>query len=338
MRALVTGGAGFVGGHLSELLLEKGHEVLAVDDMSTGDPENVAHLLTNPDYQFVPGSILNEALMDRLAAQVDTVFHLAAAVGVRLIMERPLDGLRTNVHGTELVLDCATRHRARVLVASTSEVYGKSSTAVLTEDQDRVVGSPLIKRWSYAEAKALDETLAYLYWSDRALRTVVARLFNVAGPRQTGRYGMVIPRFVDQALRQEPLTVFGDGRQTRSFCHVKDAVEALVALVDHPDAYGRAFNIGRPEEVSIQHLAERVIALSGSTSEIRYVPYDEAYGEGFEDTMRRVPDISRAGALIGFDPKRDLDEIILAVIEDRLASAAVYEQATPRRTEAEGVR
>jgi UDP-glucose 4-epimerase len=338
MRALVTGGAGFIGGHLSEKLLGKGHDVLAVDDLSTGDPDNVAHLLANPGYEFVPGSILDETLMDELAARVDTIFHLAAAVGVQLIMDRPLEGLRTNVHGTERVLDCAARHATRVLTASTSEVYGKSPTAVLTEDQDRVVGSPLIKRWSYAEAKALDETLASLYWSERAVPTVIARLFNVAGPRQTGRYGMVIPRFVDQALRHQPLTVFGDGRQTRSFCHVSDAVEGLIGLIDHPDAYGRVFNIGRPEEVSIQHLAERVITLSGSASEIRYVPYEEAYGDGFEDTMRRVPDISRAGALMGFDPKRDLDEIIRDVIKDRLTRAAAYEQTTPHRTEAERVR
>lgn len=338
MRALVTGGAGFIGGHLSEVLLERGHGVVAVDDLSTGDTENVAHLLTSPGYEFVQGSILDQDLMDDQVAPVDTVFHLAAAVGVRLIMDRPLDGLRTNVHGTELVLECAARHGARTLIASTSEVYGKSPTAVLSEDQDRVVGSPLVKRWSYATAKALDETLAHLYWTDRALPTVIARLFNVAGPRQTGRYGMVIPRFVDQALRQEPLSVFGDGQQTRSFCHVRDAVDGLIALVDQPAAYGQAFNIGRPEEVTIQHLAERVIALSGSSSEIRYVPYAEAYGDGFEDTMRRVPDISRARALLGFDPRRGLDEIIRNVIEDRLAQATVYEPETLRRTEAEGVR
>jgi UDP-glucose 4-epimerase len=335
MRALVTGGAGFIGGHLSEALLEEGHEVVAVDNLSTGNSDNVAHLLASPDYAFVRGSILDEALIEDLMARVDTVFHLAAAVGVKLIMEQPLDGLRTNVHGTELVLDCAARHGARALIASTSEVYG-SSRAVLTEDQDRVVGSPLVKRWSYATAKALDETLAHLYWSDRAVPTVIARLFNVAGPRQTGRYGMVIPRFVDQALRQEPLTVFGDGRQTRSFCHVRDAAEGLIALVVQPAAYGQVFNIGRPEEVSIQQLAERVIALSGSTSQIRYVPYDEAYGDGFEDTVRRVPDVSRARALTGFAPKRSLDDIIQSVIEDRLTDGS--EQGSQRRAEAERVR
>jgi UDP-glucose 4-epimerase len=307
-----------------------------VDDLSTGDSANVAHLLANSDYTFVRGSILDQDLVDDLMAQVDTAFHLAAAVGVRLIMDRPLDGLRTNVHGTELVLDCAARHGVRTLIASTSEVYGKSPTAVLTEDQDRVVGSPLVKRWSYATAKALDETLAHLYWTDRGSPTVIARLFNVAGPRQTGRYGMVIPRFVDQALSQKPLTVFGDGRQTRSFCHVRDAAEGLIALVEQPAACGQALNIGRPEEVSIQHLAERVIALSDSTSEIRYVPYGEAYGDGYEDTMRRVPDISRARALTGFDPKLGLEEILRNVIEDRISGAT--EQEPRRRAEVESVR
>lgn len=338
MRAVVTGGAGFIGGHLSEVLLARGHQVIAVDDLSTGTSENVAHLLASPGYELVQGSILDEALMDYHVARADTVFHLAAAVGVRLIMDRSLDGLRTNVHGTEVVLECADRHGARVLVTSTSEVYGKNPAAALAEDQDRIVGSPLTKRWSYAEAKALDETLAYLYWRDRALPTVIVRLFNVAGPRQTGRYGMVIPRFVDQALRQDPLTVFGDGRQTRCFCHVRDAVDGLIALVDRPAAYGRAFNIGRPEEVSIRDLADRVIALSGSTSEIRYISYGDAYGDGYEDTMRRVPDISLARALVGFDPKRGLDEIIRSVIEDRLARATVSERGTLPRTEAEGVR
>jgi len=336
MRALVTGGAGFIGAHLSEILLSRGHDVIAVDDLSSGDSANVAHLLANPDYAFVQGSILDRELMDGLVARVDTVFHLAAAVGVRLIMDRPLDGLRTNVNGTELVLDCAARHGARALIASTSEVYGKSPTAVLTEDQDRVVGSPLVKRWSYATAKSLDETLAHLYWAEHASPTVIARLFNVAGPRQTGRYGMVIPRFVEQALRQEPLTVFGDGQQTRSFCHVRDAAEGLIALVEQPAAYGQAFNIGRPEEVSIQHLAERVIALARSTSGIRYVPYGEAYGDGYEDTMRRVPDISRARSLTGFDPKLGLDEILRSVIEDRLSGGT--EQEPRRRAEAESVR
>src|SRR5690606_5743371 len=227
---------------------------------------------------------------------------------------------------TEVVLDQARRYGHRTMIASTSEVYGKGAygghTGALREDQDRVVGSPLTRRWSYAEAKALDETLAYLFWSERSVPTVIARLFNVAGPRQSGRYGMVIPRFVDQALRHQPVTVFGDGNQTRSFCHVQDAVEGLIRLVQHPGAYGGVFNIGRPEEVSIRHLAERVIALTGSRSTIRYVPYQQAYGDGYEDTRRRVPDITRVQRLIGFQPRRDLDEIVRSVIQDRRAGTA----------------
>lgn len=317
MRALVTGGAGFIGGHLSQRLLTTGHEVTCVDDLSTGSLANVAHLAGHPRFTLVEGSVLDQALMDSLVARSDTIFHLAAAVGVELIMSRSLDGLRTNIHGTEVVLDCALRHGARTLVASTSEVYGKSPDAALREDQDRTVGSPLTRRWSYAEAKALDETLAHLFWSDHALPTVIARFFNVAGPRQTGRYGMVIPRFVDQAQRDQPLTVYGDGQQTRSFCHVRDAVEGIIALIEHQPAYGSVFNIGRPEEVSIKRLAERVIELTDSRSTIRHLSYQEAYGDGYEDTMRRVPDISRAREVIGFEPRLGLDDIIRSVIEDR---------------------
>lgn len=321
MRALVTGGAGFIGTHLSERLLENGHQVLSVDDLSTGDPANVAKLADIPGYEFASGSVLDATLMDSLISRVDTVFHLAAAVGVQLILDQPFEGLRTNVQGTEVVLASAHRYGTRVLVASTSEVYGKSTAPALAEDADRIVGSPLTKRWSYAEAKALDETLAYLYWYERGVPTVITRLFNVAGPRQSGRYGMVIPRFVDQALHDRPLTVFGDGLQTRCFCHVRDAVDGFAALIEHPDAYGKVFNIGRPEEVSIRQLAERIIVLSDSASSIRYVPYGEAYGDGYEDMRRRVPDISRARELIGFEPKLDLDEIILSVIAERRARA-----------------
>ncbi len=331
MKALVTGGAGFIGGHLSERLLTSGHEVVCLDDLSTGGYPNIAHLTGHPNFGFVKGSILDERLMDELAASSDTIFHLAAAVGVELIMTRSLDGLRTNIHGTEIVLDSALRHGTRILVASTSEVYGKSPAGALSEDQDRVVGSPLTRRWSYAEAKALDETLAFLFWSDRSVPTVIVRFFNVAGPRQSGRYGMVIPRFVDQALRQEPLTVYGDGTQTRCFCHVQDVVDGLMALIDHPGAYGKVFNLGRPEEVSIRHLADRVIALSGSSSTIQYVPYHLAYGDGFEDTMRRVPDISRAQDLIGFRPRLGLDDIIRGVIQDRLSRADVVPARRPAR-------
>ncbi|NDL59657.1 NAD-dependent epimerase/dehydratase family protein [Phytoactinopolyspora sp. XMNu-373] len=321
MRALITGGAGFVGGHLAERLLADGHQVTALDDLSTGSRANIEHLEDRPGFAFVRGSILDERLMDALVSRSDVVFHLAAAVGVELILARALEGIRTNVHGTEIVLECAYRHRTRTLIASTSEIYGKNPAATLSETQDRVVGSPQVRRWSYAEAKALDETMAFLYWAELGVPTVIARLFNVAGPRQTGRYGMVIPRFVSQAINGEPLTVYGDGQQTRSFCHVSDAVEGLVALVADPATYGQAFNIGRPEEVTIQHLAERVIALSGSPSAIRRIRYEDAYGAGFEDTMRRVPDISRARNTVGFDPQRNLDDIIRSVIQDQLTAA-----------------
>jgi UDP-glucose 4-epimerase len=322
MRALVTGGAGFMGGHLSRSLLAAGADVICLDDLSTGRDANIADLTPAREFEFVRGSVLDKDLMNRLVARSDTVFHMAAAVGVELIMSRPLEALRTNINGTEIVLDQAQRHGARVLVASTSEVYGKCQDDALTEDQDRVVGSPLTRRWSYAEAKALDETLAYLAWAEQAVPTVVARFFNVAGPRQTGRYGMVIPRFVDQALRQQALTVHGDGNQTRSFCHVRDAVTGIIRLIEHPGAYGRAFNIGRPEEVSIQKLAERVISLAGSSSTIRYLSYRAAYGEGFEDSLRRVPDISRAQELIGFHPRLGLDDIIQDVIQERVLRLA----------------
>lgn len=336
MKALVTGGAGFVGSHLSERLLANGHEVLCLDDLSTGDASNVADLMARPGFEFVHGSILDEVLVDAVVQRVDTVFHLAAAVGVHLILDRPLDSLRTNIRGTEIMLDSAHRHGARVLVTSTSEVYGKSPAVALAEDTDRVVGSPLTTRWSYAEAKALDETLTYLYWHDRAMATVIVRLFNVAGPRQTGRYGMVLPRFVDQALRNEPLTVFGDGQQTRCFCHVTDAADALAVLIDRPAAYGKVFNIGRPDEVTIKDLADRVITLTESASSIRYVPYEMAYGDGYEDMRRRVPDISRARDVIGFEPTMGLDDIIRSVIADR--RARIDEEITVRPTEGQYVR
>lgn len=335
MRALVTGGAGFIGGHLCERLLADGHEVTCLDDLSTGGYRNIEQLTGHPDFHFVQGSILDARRMDRLAARSDTIFHLAAAVGVELIMARSLDGLRTNIHGTETVLDCALRHGCRILVASTSEVYGKSPAGPLSEDQDRLVGSPLTRRWSYAEAKALDETLAFLFWSDLSLPTVIVRFFNVAGPRQSGRYGMVIPRFVEQALREEPLTVYGDGLQTRCFCHVRDVVDGLVRLIDHPGAYGRVVNLGRPEEVSIRHLADRVVALTGSASTIRHIPYHLAYGDGFEDTVRRVPDISRARDLVGFRPRLGLEDIIRSVIRDRLPHAARRPVPVVRTTGAE---
>jgi UDP-glucose 4-epimerase len=318
VKALVTGGAGFIGSHLTEYLLDHGHEVLSIDDLSTGNMRNIVELRAHDRFRFIEGSVLDSALMDEFAANSDTIFHLAAAVGVKTIVDDPLGGLRTNLRGTETVLDSAERHGTRVLVASTSEVYGHNTSDALTEEDLRILGSPLVSRWSYAEAKALDETLAYFYWRYRGVATVIVRPFNIVGPRQTGRYGMVIPRFVSQALRGEPLTVYGDGTQTRCFCHVSEIVSAFVDLVEHPQGHGKVFNLGRAEEISIRALAERVIERTDSSSSIRFVPYMEAYPEGFEDMRRRVPDVSRARELIGFDPQLGLDEILSSVIDHQL--------------------
>lgn len=318
----MTGGAGFIGSHLVEYLLNHGHEVLSVDDLSTGSWRNIANLSASDGLRFVQGSVLDSNLLDELAEDCDTIFHLAAAVGVKTILDDPLGGLRTNLRGTENVLESASRHGCRVLVASTSEVYGHNTSDALSEEAVRILGSPLTSRWSYAEAKAVDETLAYAYWRYRDLPAVIVRPFNIVGPRQTGRYGMVIPRFVEQALRGEPLTVYGDGTQTRCFCHVSEFVDALVALIEHPRAYGQVYNLGRPEEISIRQLAELVIERIKSSSPIRYVSYSEAYPEGFEDMARRFPDVSRARELIGFDPRLGLDEIISSVVDDQLALLA----------------
>jgi UDP-glucose 4-epimerase len=318
MRALVTGGAGFIGRHLARRLLDAGHRAVLLDDFSTGSRAAAADLV-GAGAELVTGSVLDAGLVDELVAGADTVFHLAAAVGVRLVVELPLEGLRTNIHGTEHVLAAAHRHGARVLLASTSEIYGANPAVPLAEDADRVLGSPLAGRWSYAEAKAVDETMAAAYWRQRGLWTVIARLFNVVGPGQTGRYGMVLPRFVDQALAGEPLSVHGDGNQTRSFCYVGDAVTGLLALVEQAGARGRAVNIGRAEEVSIVDLAGRVIEQAGSASTVHFVPYEEAYGTGFTDIRRRVPDIALARQLLGFAPEVSLDEVIRLVIAERRA-------------------
>jgi len=310
MTTLVTGGAGFIGSNLTESLLSTGEDVIVLDDLSTGSEQNLAAVLDHPSFGFVKGSILDAALVDELVSQAGTVYHLAAAVGTFTILDKTLESLRTNLHGTENVIDSALRHRARVLIASTSEVYGKNTKIGLQEDDDRHIGSPLKNRWSYAEAKAIDETLAYLYAVEHDLQTVIVRLFNTVGPRQTGRYGMVIPRFVGQALAGEPLTVFGTGDQVRCFCHVHDVVPALQALMADERAYGRVFNLGGAEQVSIRQLAERVLAVTGSASAITYVPYEAAYGSGYEDMQRRVPDCTRARQQIGFRPSRSLADII----------------------------
>jgi UDP-glucose 4-epimerase len=317
MKALITGGAGFIGSHLADRLLELGHQVVLLDDLSTGRYENIEHLLGRPDVEFVLGSILNADLLDDCVARCDTVFHLAAAVGVQLIVERPLESLATNIRGSELVFEKAHKYNTRILVTSTSEIYGKNTSDRLHEDDDRILGSPLKSRWSYSEAKAIDEILAYTYWRQKGLRSVIVRLFNTVGPRQTGHYGMVIPRFVNQALRDEPLTVYGDGNQQRCFCYVGDIVEALVRLIETPEAYGQVFNLGGTEEVSILELAERIIARSGSSSTLRLIPYDEAYEAGFEDMERRVPNTDRAEQMVGFRPTKALDDIIDSVVADQ---------------------
>ena len=317
MRALITGGAGFIGSHLADRLLERGDQVLLLDDLSPGRLSNIAHLEGDLDCEFVLGSVLNVDLVDHVVSRVDVVFHLAAAVGVNLIVEKPLESLMTNIRGTETVFEKAHKYGKRILVTSTSEIYGKNTSDRLSEDDDRILGSPLKSRWSYSEAKAIDEILAYTYWREKGLETVIVRLFNTVGPRQTGSYGMVIPRFVTQALRGEPITVFGDGRQTRCCCGVHDIVGGMLALSENPDAFGRVFNLGGTEEISIVELAERIVHLVGSDSTIEFIAYDIAYEEGFEDMERRVPDIARANELIGFAPTACLDDIIMLVIADQ---------------------
>ncbi len=314
MRALVTGGAGFIGSHLTEALLAAGHEVAVLDDLSTGRLENLAAVDGEPGLTVTVGTIRDEPLVRKLVSSADVVFHLAAAVGVRLILERPVETIETNVVGTEVVLRAAAEAGARVLIASTSEVYGKSARVPLAEDDDRVLGPTTKSRWSYACAKAMDEFLALAYHRERRLPVVIARFFNTIGPRQTGRYGMVVPRFVRQALDGAPITVYGDGQQSRCFTDVEDAVRATVALALAPAAVGEVFNVGTGHEITIGALAERVRTLVGSASPIRAVPYEEAYQPGFEDLRRRVPDVRKIRDAIGFEPRVALDESLRRVI------------------------
>jgi UDP-glucose 4-epimerase len=314
MRVLITGGAGFIGSHLSDAYLERGDEVFILDDLSTGSIDNIRHLKKHPRFHYTIESVHNAPVVAELVDQCDVIFHLAAAVGVKLIVESPVRTIETNVHGTEVVLAQANKKKKKVLIASTSEVYGLSEQIPFREDGNLVMGATTKGRWSYACSKAIDEFLALAYWREKKLPTVVARLFNTVGPRQTGQYGMVIPTFVKQALADRPITVHGDGTQSRCFGYVGDVVAALVKLMDHPAAVGEVFNIGSNEEVTIGKLAERIKQLAGSRSEIQYVPYESAYGEGFEDMPRRVPDLTKIGNLVGFRPARTLDEIILSVI------------------------
>jgi UDP-glucose 4-epimerase len=315
MIALITGGAGFVGSHLAEQLLAGGHEVLVLDNLSTGSIDNITHLKGNPSFSYVIDSVTNEPLLAEMIDRSDVVFHLAAAVGVKLIVEQPVHTLETNVHGTEVVLKHANKKKKLVFIASTSEVYGKSTDVPFREAADLVLGPTSKHRWAYACSKLIDEFLALAYWKEKKLPVVIVRLFNTVGPRQTGQYGMVLPTFVRQALAAQPITVFGDGTQSRSFTYVGDVVEALIKLALEPKAVGDVFNIGNTDEVTIRDLAERVKSMTKSASPIHNVPYDVAYEAGFEDMPRRVPDISKIQSLIGFAPKMGLDDIIRSVIE-----------------------
>ena len=314
MRVLITGGAGFVGSHLSEALLERGDEVFVLDDLSTGSIDNIAHLKSHPKFHYTIDSVTNEPLLAEMLDRCDTVAHLAAAVGVKLIVEAPVRTIETNVHGTEVVLKHANKKKKLVLIASTSEVYGKSAVVPFKEDADLVLGPTSKHRWAYACSKMIDEFLALAYWKERKLPVIIVRLFNTVGPRQTGQYGMVVPNFVRQALGGEPITVFGDGTQSRSFTYVGDVVRAMVALINEPRAVGQVFNIGNGTEISIAALAARIKELTGSASPIVKIPYDQAYEAGFEDMPRRVPDIAKIRALVGYEPTVELEEILTRVI------------------------
>lgn len=314
MRVLITGGAGFIGSHLSDACLERGDEVYIIDDLSTGSIDNIQHLKKHPRFHYTIDTVQNWPVLSELVDTCDVIFHLAAAVGVKLIVESPVRTIETNVRGTEMVLAAANKKKKKVLVASTSEVYGLSTEVPFREDGNLVMGATTKGRWSYACSKAIDEFLALAYWREKKLPTIVVRLFNTVGPRQTGQYGMVIPTLVKQAMAGRPLTVYGDGKQTRCFGYVGDVVSALVDLMDHEGAVGQVFNIGSNHEVSITQLAERIKELTASESEIHYIPYDEAYEEGFEDMPRRVPDVTKIAGLVGFAPKVDLDGILTQVI------------------------
>jgi len=315
LRVLITGGAGFIGSHLTDAYLERGDEVYIIDDLSTGSIGNIQHVKNHPRFHYTIESVHNQPVTAELVDQCDVIFHLAAAVGVKLIVESPVRTIETNVRGTEVVLSLANKKKKKVLLASTSEVYGLSADVPFREDGNLVMGATTKGRWSYACSKAIDEFLALAYWREKKLPTIVVRLFNTVGPRQTGQYGMVIPTFVKQALAGRPITVYGDGKQSRCFGYVGDIVDALVKLMDNDDAVGQVFNIGSNTEISILELAERVKEITRSDSEIVFVPYDEAYEEGFEDMPRRVPNISKISDLVGFHPNMSLDGILQRVVD-----------------------
>ncbi|MEW6009461.1 MAG: GDP-mannose 4,6-dehydratase [Candidatus Omnitrophota bacterium] len=314
MRALITGGAGFIGSHLSEELLKNDNKVTILDDFSTGNMDNISPLAKNENFQIVRGSILDENLVDKLIEKNECVFHLAAAVGVELIIKKPFESLTTNIKGTEIILEASCRYNRKILITSTSEIYGKNANGPLKEGDDRILGSPLKSRWSYSTSKVVDEILSYLYFKERGLPAIIVRLFNTVGPRQSGAYGMVIPRFVKQALAGQALTIYGNGKQSRCFLHVRDAVWALVKLMENSGAVGEVFNLGSQEEITIEDLAKKIIEISRSQSKITYIPYDTAYEEGFEDMPRRVPSIEKINKLINFKPSMKLERIIKDVI------------------------
>ncbi len=310
MKALITGGAGFIGSHLVDALLDQGHQVTAIDNLSTGRLENIEHHLGNPHFHFTRASIMDELVLDRLASEAEVIFHLAAAVGVDLIVKRPVRTIETNVLGSEAVFKSANRYNCKVLLASTSEVYGKGAKAPFCEDDDVVLGATSKSRWAYAISKMLDESLGFAHHQEFGLKVVIMRLFNTVGPRQTGRYGMVIPRFMVQALRNEPITIYGDGTQSRCFCDVADVVNAMGGLAQHENGHGMVFNIGGREEISIADLAQKVKEVAGSSSEIVKIPYSEAYAPGFEDMMRRQPDTTRIKNLLGWQPRYPLTQTL----------------------------
>ena len=321
MRYLVTGGAGFIGSHLVDALLRRGDSVVALDNLSTGRPSNLDSAAQHPRFHLIQGSVLDELVVDEAVHQCDAVVHLAAAVGVQLIVDQPLRSLTTNIRGSEIVLEAAHRYRRKILLASSSEIYGKNSSGALDENSQRILGNPSVVRWAYSTAKAVDEILANAYYRERALPTIVARLFNAVGPRQSHAYGMVLPRLVRQAIHGEPLTVFGTGEQTRCFAHVSDVVDALMALLDTPAAVGQTFNVGCSEEITILDLAEMVIQETGSGSRIELIPYDEAYGVGFEDMQRRVPNTAKLRQLTGWAPRYSLRDALRDAVVQALAEA-----------------
>ena len=322
MKILVTGGAGFIGSHLCDLLISRGEEVHVIDDLSTGSLENIAHLNNNPRFQYCIDTILNGSVMEQLITDCDCIVHLAAAVGVKYVLENPLSSIETNILGTETALKLANRYKKKILVASTSEVYGKHTHAPLKEDDNLIYGPPSTMRWSYAASKLVDEFTALAYHRTKKLDTIIIRCFNTIGPRQTGLYGMVVPRFIQQALRDEPITVFGDGKQTRTFTFINDVAEAIYKLIKCEQGAGEVVNIGGTEEITIADLAAKIKDLAGSSSEIIFIPYDKAYGKDFEDMMRRVPSVEKLHSLIGFVPETTLDKILGNTIEYFRAKAS----------------